>query len=127
MHKTGFTLITASILVLALCCCTAAAYSTPESITAAGKVYISNVSYNPGAFFSGDTGTVTYVVANGNTDQGVVVNHATFNEANNKFRLVAGAYQDVGLLLLDDRSPPSSVVQAYVRLSPSGSWAKQVS
>ena len=94
MHKTGFTLITASIVVLALCCCTAAAYATPESITAAGKVYISNVTYNPGAFFSGDTGTVTYVVTNGNTDQGVVVNHATFNEANNKFRLVAGAYQN---------------------------------
>ena len=30
----------------------------------------------PKAFFSGDTGTLTIAVTNGNSDKGVVVNHA---------------------------------------------------
>jgi hypothetical protein len=66
------------------------AYGTPESITAAGKVYISNVTYNPGVFFTGDTGTVSFDVTNGNTDQGVVVNHATYSDQ--QINLISGSY-----------------------------------
>lgn len=56
------------------------AFSTPESIVAASKVYISDVTYDPGAFFTGDTGTVTVYVTNGNNNQSSVVNHATFGD-----------------------------------------------
>jgi hypothetical protein len=58
------------------------AYSTPESIVAAGKVYVSDVTYDPGGFFTGDTGTVTISVANGNDNQSTSVNHATFGDHN---------------------------------------------
>lgn len=68
----------------------AGAYTTPESITAAGNVYISNVTYDPGAFFTGDTGTVTIAVTNGNGNQSIVANHATFGDKN--FRLMSGTY-----------------------------------
>jgi hypothetical protein len=68
----------------------AGAYTTPESITAAGNVYISNVTYDPGAFFTGDTGTVTIAVTNGNGNQSIVANHATFGDKN--FQLTSGTY-----------------------------------
>ncbi|MDD1686211.1 hypothetical protein [Methanoregula sp.] len=60
----------------------ASAYATPESIVAASKVYVSNVSYDPGTFFTGDDGTVTISVTNGNTNDSTVVNHATFGDDN---------------------------------------------
>jgi hypothetical protein len=68
----------------------AGAYTTPESIAAAGNVYISNVTYDPGAFFTGDTGTVTIAVTNGNGNQSIVANHATFGDKN--FQLTSGTY-----------------------------------
>ncbi len=58
----------------------ASAYSTPDSIAAAGKVYVSSVTYDPAVFFPGDTGTVTVQVTNGNNNSGIVVNHASFND-----------------------------------------------
>jgi ribosomal protein S8 len=76
-------------LLLSVIISTASA-GTPESIAAAGKVYVSNVTYDPRVFFTGDVGTVTYEVANGNTDQGVVVNHATFSDKN--IQLTSGSY-----------------------------------
>lgn len=66
------------------------AYVTPDSIVAAGNVYISNVTYDPGAFFTGDTGTVTFAVTNGNANQSIVANHATFGDKN--FQLTSGTY-----------------------------------
>ncbi|MCX6686607.1 MAG: hypothetical protein NTV10_08255 [Methanoregula sp.] len=68
----------------------AIAYQTEASLTAAGKIYVSNVTYVPRVFFTDDVGTVTYEVANGDTDQGVVVNHATFSDTN--IRLISGSY-----------------------------------
>jgi hypothetical protein len=53
-----------------------AGFSTPESIVAADKVYVSSATYDPEIFFPGDTGTLTIEVTNGNTDTGIVVNHA---------------------------------------------------
>jgi len=66
------------------------AFETPESIIAAGNVYVSNVTYDPGSFFTGDTGTVMVYVTNGNSDQSVVVNHATIGD--NDIRLVSTPY-----------------------------------
>jgi hypothetical protein len=83
-----------AILLIGSCIAAAGAFETPESIVAAGKVYVANTTYDPGVFFSGDTGTVTFLVTNGNTDQGVVVNHATFSDAENKFRLTSNTYQN---------------------------------
>jgi len=77
--------ITLGILVLP-----ASAYPTPYSLSADSNVYVSNVTYDPGAFFSGDSGTVTYQVTNGNTNTSMVVNHASFMDTD--FRLTSGTY-----------------------------------
>jgi hypothetical protein len=69
----------------------ALAYATPESIVAAGHVYVSRVVYDPGAFFSGDTGTVTVYITNGNANQSIVVNHATIGDKN--IRLTSNSYE----------------------------------
>ncbi len=66
------------------------AFQTPESIIAAGNVFVSNVTYDPGSFFTGDSGTVMVFVTNGNSDQSVVVNHATIGD--NNIRLVSTPY-----------------------------------
>ncbi len=84
-------LVTVCLLV---CTGVVSAYTTPESIVASGKVYVSAVTYDPAAFFSGDTGTVTFDVTNGNTDQGIVVNHATFVDPLSDFRLISGTYDN---------------------------------
>jgi len=71
----------------------ATAYQTDSSLTAAGKIYVSKITYDPTVFFTDDVGTVTLEVTNGNftgTDQGVVVNHATFSDTN--IRLTSGSY-----------------------------------
>jgi len=71
----------------------ATAYQTDASLTAAGKIFVSKITYDPAVFFTDDVGTVTYEVTNGNftgTDQGVVVNHATFSDTN--VRLTSGSY-----------------------------------
>ena len=65
--------------------------ATPAEITAANNVYISNVTYDPGSFFTGDSGTVTVAVANGNANQSIIANHATFGFDNN-FQLTSGSY-----------------------------------
>ncbi|HVP95759.1 hypothetical protein [Methanoregula sp.] len=68
-----------------------AALATPTEIAAADNVYISNVTYDPGSFFTGDSGTVTVAVTNGNANISEVANHATFGFDNN-FQLLSGDY-----------------------------------
>jgi len=68
----------------------ATAYVTPDSIVAGGNVYVSNVTYDPGTFFTGDSGTVTFAVTNGNANQSIVANHASFGDDN--FQLTSGTY-----------------------------------
>jgi len=70
------------LLLIVTLTTTATAYSTPDSIVAAGKVYVSGITYDPAVFFPGDTGTVTIQVTNGNNNSGVVVNHATLSDKN---------------------------------------------
>ena len=69
-----------SLITLVLLACAmvgiVAGLATSESIMAADKVYVSSATYDPEVFFSGDTGTLTIAVTNGNTDTGVAVNHA---------------------------------------------------
>lgn len=94
MQKTRILPLFLGFLLIAACFIPANAYETPESIVAAGKVYVSNISYDPGVFFSGDSGTVTFIVTNGNTDQGVVVNHASLSEPNHRLRILDGTSQN---------------------------------
>ncbi len=54
-------------------------YSTPESIIAADKVYVSGATYDPAVFFPGDKGTLSIDITNGNTDTGISINHATLS------------------------------------------------
>jgi LPXTG-motif cell wall-anchored protein len=91
----GFTLSRAGIFLfvvaaLSLLVLPVSAFETPESIVAASKVYVSDVVYDPGTFFPGDTGTVTVYVKNANTNQSAVVNHASFGDEN--IRLTSKPY-----------------------------------
>jgi hypothetical protein len=94
MQKTRIISIVLALLFIAGSIAIAGAYETPESIVAAGKVYVANTTYDPAVFFSGDTGTATFLVTNGNTDQGVVVNHATLSEVSHKIRITDGTSQN---------------------------------
>ena len=75
MSRSGIFLVL--IVTMGLLALPVTAFQTPESIVAAGNVYVSNVTFDPGSFFTDDAGTVTVYVTNGNSDQSVVVNHVT--------------------------------------------------
>ncbi len=67
------------IIIMGFLVLPASAYSTPESIIAADKVYVSGATYDPAVFFPGDKGIVTVDVTNGNNVTGVNINHATLS------------------------------------------------
>ena len=90
MKKISALSIFSIFLFIALLSPAVHAFSTPESIIAAGKVYISSTTYDPEVFFPGDTGTVTFVVMNGNADTGIVVSHATLIDDN--IRMLSKTY-----------------------------------
>jgi hypothetical protein len=90
MKNTRFVILTALCLIFSTGIGTVTAFQTPESIVAAGNVYVSNVTYDPGSFFTNDAGTVTVYVTNGNSDQSVVVNHVTIGDKN--IRLMSSPY-----------------------------------
>jgi hypothetical protein len=90
MKNTRIILLTALCLFLCTGMGIVSAFQTPESIVAAGNVYVSNVTYDPGSFFTGDAGTVVVFVTNGNADQSVVVNHVTIGD--NNIRLTSAPY-----------------------------------
>ncbi|MFA5222267.1 MAG: hypothetical protein WC391_08285, partial [Methanoregula sp.] len=50
-------LLIGTLLAIFTLIASVSAYTTPESIVASGKVYVSGITYDPAAFFSGDTGT----------------------------------------------------------------------
>ena len=78
-------LITIGFLVLPV-----SADATTDAIQAANNVYVSNSTINPAVLFTGDTATTTFYVTNGNTNQSVMVNHATFGD--NDIHLTSGSY-----------------------------------
>jgi hypothetical protein len=88
MKSTG--LITLIALCLLCGCGAVHAYTTPESLIASEKVYVSGVTYDPGSFFTGDHGTATFALTNSNTNQSVVVSHAVF--ADPDIVLTSGTY-----------------------------------
>lgn len=49
-----------------------------------GKVFVSDVTFDPAVFFTGDMGTATYTVINSNTNTSVMLNHGTFYDDNIK-------------------------------------------
>jgi hypothetical protein len=82
MKNTQFIIIIAFCLIFGTGIGSVTAFQTPESIIAAGNVYVSNITCDPGTFFTDDAGTVTVYVTNGNSDQSVVLNHVTFGDKN---------------------------------------------
>jgi hypothetical protein len=90
MKNTQFIVIITLCLIFSTGIGSVSAFQTPESIIAAGNVFVSNITYDPGTFFTDDIGTVTVYVTNGNSDQSVVVNHATFGDKN--IRLTSSPY-----------------------------------
>lgn len=89
---------------------TSPVYATGELDAYAGRnVYISGMNYNPAVFFTGDTGTYTVFVTNGNSDQTVSVNHATFGDGD--IRRTSGTYDATSTIgPLQTRSYTFSVV-----------------
>ena len=84
-------LVSYTLVMLGILAGPASAFTTPDSIVAAGKLYVSNVTWNPQVFFTGDSGTVTFEVTNGASDQGIAVNHATL-VTNQNIRLTSPSY-----------------------------------
>lgn len=95
MYRAGLWVLLAIVLLAGIG--ETAAVATPESIAEANNVYVSNMSFDPGAFFTGDSGTVTVTVTNGNPSRTIGVNHATFGDR--QFQLTSGTYDtssDIG-------------------------------
>ena len=90
MKNTRFIVLTTLCLLLCTGIGNVNAFQTPDSLVAAGNVYVSNVTYDPGSFFTDDTGTVVVFVTNGNSDQGVVLNHVTIGDKD--IRLTSNPY-----------------------------------
>ncbi len=90
MKNIQFIKFTVLCLILSTGIGAVSAFQTPESIIASGNVYVSNVTYDPGSFFTDDAGTVTVYVTNGNSDQSVVVNHVTIGDKD--IRLTSSPY-----------------------------------
>jgi len=86
----GILLLLGAFLALGFLAGSASAYSTPESIAAAGKVYVSSVSIDPEVFFTGETGTATFYITNGNANESISINHATFGDED--IRRTSGTY-----------------------------------
>jgi hypothetical protein len=51
---------------------------------------VSNYTIDPAVLFTGDTGTATFYVTNGNANESIVVNHATFGDKD--IRISSGTY-----------------------------------
>jgi hypothetical protein len=90
MKNTRFIVLTALCLIFSAGIGAVTALQTAESIVYAGNVYVSNVTYDPGSFFTDDSGTVMVYVTNGNSAQSVVVNHVTIGDEN--IRLTSTPY-----------------------------------
>lgn len=67
------------------------AYAATELDASAGRnVYVSDMTFYPAIFFTGDKGTITAYVTNGNANQTVSVNHASFGD--NDIQRTSGTY-----------------------------------
>ena len=92
---TGFTLPRSGIFIviivaIGLLTIPVSAFTTPDSIVAAGKVYVSDYTIDPAVLGTGETGMATFYITNGNANESVVVNHASFGDKN--IRLTSGTY-----------------------------------
>lgn len=83
-----------NILIFAILLCSltgiVSADLTQSMSPITGKVFVTNVTFDPAVFFSGDKGTVTYTVMNSNTNTSVMLNHGSFYDE--KIRLLSGTY-----------------------------------
>lgn len=92
MYVSGFFFL-AVIILIGISIIPVTALTTEESSAAAAKVYVKEVSWDPAAFFPGDTGTVSFTISNGNsanTTTGVIVNHASLRA--DDFVVTGGKY-----------------------------------
>jgi hypothetical protein len=67
-----------TILLLSTLAGVASADLTQSMSPVTGKVFVSNVTFDPAVFFVGDRGTATYTVMNSNTNTSVMLNHGSF-------------------------------------------------
>jgi hypothetical protein len=79
-----------TVILLSTMAGTASADLTQSMAPITGKVFVTDVTFDPGVFFSGDEGTVTYTVMNGNANTSVMMNHGNFYDAD--IRLLSDTY-----------------------------------
>jgi hypothetical protein len=79
MKNTQIVILTGILLLIGMIPAVSS-FTTPDSIVVAGNVYVTSATYDPGTFFTGDAGTITVLVTNGNANQSTVVNHATIGD-----------------------------------------------
>jgi len=87
---TGILVLCGALLAIVALVGTVSAYTSDDSLAAAGNVYVSDVTLDPGVFFTGEKGTATFSVTNGNANESIMVNHATFGDKD--IRLTGGTY-----------------------------------
>jgi hypothetical protein len=104
----GFILVLTVLLGISFCI--TSVYAETVTGTPAGmNVYVSSITYNPAVFFTGDKGTVTAYVTNGNNNQTVSVNHASFGD--NNIQRTSGTYDASSVIgPLQTRSYTFSVI-----------------
>jgi len=81
MRKNLFLAVICAFLISCAVIGVASAELSQSSSLITGKVYVTSVVFDPAEFFTGDVGTATYTVNNGNANQSVMLTHATYNDA----------------------------------------------
>lgn len=86
-----FGILLAAVIGVSMVVGTVYAETPSEVLLELGRnVYISDVTYDPAVFFTGDTGTATFQITNGNTGDSITVNHASFGDQD--IKLTSGTY-----------------------------------
>ncbi|MFZ0006068.1 MAG: hypothetical protein WAK45_09355, partial [Methanoregula sp.] len=90
MPRSAYVVLVFLFLAMGFLILPANADAITDAVQAANNVYLSNYTLDPAVLFTGDTATATFYVTNGNANQSVMVNHATFGD--NDILLTSGSY-----------------------------------
>ncbi|MGA7627935.1 MAG: LPXTG cell wall anchor domain-containing protein [Methanoregula sp.] len=90
MPRSAYVVLVFLFLAMGFLILPANADAITDAVQAANNVYLSNYTLDPAVLFTGDTATATFYVTNGNANQSVMVNHATFGD--DDIHLISGTY-----------------------------------
>ncbi len=90
MPRSAYVVLLFLFLAIGFLVIPANADAITQAVQAANNVYLSNYTLDPAVLFTGDTATATFYVTNGNANESVMVNHATFGD--DDIHLISGSY-----------------------------------